>query len=535
MCMPLIIQKDSKMLLETAHPLFNEIKDSIIAFSELLESPDYVYTYKITPLSVWTALANGYTKTYILSTLTKYSRFEIPCEIIDKINECCAKYGAFTLETFNNQYVLKTKSSIPKNVYDYLDSLSLQKTSEGYLLTKEYRGEIKSSLLKLGYPVNDLAGFSKGEALAIEVTDIKTREYQDYATDNFINSGTGTVVLPCGSGKTVIGIKAITTLKTHTLIITNCNSSARQWRKELLKRTNIKEDQVSLYSSKSKTVAPITITTYQMITYRKRKNDIFKHFEILNNNKWGLVIYDEVHIMPAITFRIAASLQSIRRLGLTATLVREDHKETDIFSLIGPKRFDKPWKDLEQLGYLASLKCIEVRVALDEDTKQEYLKEENQNTKFEIASKNKNKKVSLKSILDKHKNEKILIIGYFIDQLYDIQSSIGAPIITGSTPYDEREKLLNDFRENKINILILSKIGNSAIDLPDANVMIQISFQYGSRNEEAQRAGRVTRPKEAQSYFYTLVSKDTVEQNYTHNRQLFLVNQGYSYLIQNAA
>ncbi len=527
----LLVQDDFTILLQTNHSNFSEVRDLVIKFAEIQQSPDALYIFKITALSIWNAVALGLTKVSIFETLKSFSMNEIPSHVAAQINSWFDSYGSVKLiRQDENNLILEISDSILKE--RILKEKSLKTIiGEGLVIKNVYRGEIKLQLMKLGIPVDDQAGFTEGTKINIEMSkEIVMREYQKDASKAVYESGTGVVILPCGSGKTVVGIHLMASLKLSTLIVTNCSGSTAQWKKSILAMTNISEDQVSVYDSKNRVIAPITITTYNMIAYKK--NGEFTHFKEFENQNWGLFIADEVHLAPANTFRIISSFQSIRRLGLTATLVREDGRETDIFSLIGVKRFEKPWKDLEQQGHIASLNLHEVKIPMSAEDRLTYSQATNIQEKFEIAASSKSKVKAIKELMETHKNEPILIIGHFTKQLIELGKELNIPVVSGSMNNADREKIYDEVRNGQRKIFIASKVANAAIDIPNLSVLIQISFQYSSRNEEAQRQGRITRPNKKIGTSYTLVSEDTVEEVYNRNRMTFLTSEGYKYSVK---
>lgn len=550
MTKPLIVQSDNTLLLEVDHPDFEAARDAISPFSELEKSPEHIHTYRITPLSLWNAAASGLNTGDILAELEIYSRYEIPQPVTATIKEQMKRYGLLSLVMENDELILCSKDPI------LLNEMTHNKKLQNYLIEridaekirvkKIYRGHIKQALIKTGFPVEDLAGYEEGDPCEINITPagidetgLELRDYQNSAINAFHRGGgpeggSGVVVLPCGAGKTIIGIGAMDVLKTETLILVTNTIALRQWKDELLAKTDITPEMIGEYSGDKKEIKPVTIATYNILTYRKNKKEEFLHFDIFNSKNWGLIIYDEVHLLPAPVFRMTSEIQSKRRLGLTATLIREDGLETDVFSLIGPKKFDMPWKILERSNWIATALCTEVRIELPENAKMEYSLSKDRE-KFRIASENPRKIDYARRIVNHHKDANIIIIGQYISQLEEFARAFKFPIITGSTPLAEREDLYKKFRSGIIKCIIVSKVANFSIDLPDANVAIQISGTFGSRQEEAQRLGRVLRPKrdENTAYFYTIITSNSVEEKFAHNRQLFLTEQGYTYTILN--
>lgn len=549
---PLIVQSDRSILLETDGPNFEDARDAIAPFAELLKSPEHIHTYRVTPLSIWNAAAAGMSAEEIIDALNTYSKYEVPQNVIIDVQDNVARYGR--LKMFKNEkgeLVLQSDDSLlitqianQKSVQPFITG---SPDAHRIMVKGVDRGNIKSALIKIGFPVEDLAGYIEGAMLpfqlrpkTLEGRDFGLRSYQREAVDAFHaagsnRGGSGVVVLPCGAGKTVVGIGAMERLQTQTLVLTTNTVALRQWRNELLDKTDLQEDQIGEYSGETKEIKPVTMATYQMLTYRKTKDSPFIHFGLFDEGNWGLIIYDEVHLLPAPVFRATASLQARRRLGLTATLVREDAREDDVFSLIGPKKYDVPWKVLEKQGWIAQAVCSEIRVPLEDEDRYRYAIADKRG-KFRIASTNHIKDATCENLVKKHKGDNILVIGQYLDQLKKLAKRFKAPIITGQTPNTKREELYGAFRNGEQKLLIVSKVANFAIDLPDANVAIQVSGTFGSRQEEAQRLGRILRPKSDASVarFYSLVSRDTCDQDYSVKRQLFLTEQGYRYEIRNA-
>lgn len=548
---PLIIQGDFTVLLETQHTDAAVIKKYLGQFADLIKSPEYLHTYRITPLSLWNAASMGFKAEEIISFLEKFGKYNLPHNIKNDIRLFMNRYGLIQMESWDSQ--LKITVQQPQVLQELLSHDSVLALVSQILdeqtieIRSENRGRIKQELIQIGYPVEDLAGYHQGEFLPIEMRKNTTsgasfgfRDYQLSAVESFYQRGTiyggnGILVLPCGSGKTVIGIGIMARLGCATLILTTNVMSVRQWKQEILDKTHLTEDQIGEYNGTSKDVRPVTVATYQILTYRKTKNSEFKHMRLFNERDWGLIIYDEVHLLPAPVFRVTADIQATRRLGLTATLIREDGRQEDVFSLIGPKRFDIPWKELEEQGWIAKVHCTEIRVPLDKQAREVYAKAEFKH-KHRIAGEYKGKLSVISNLIRNHNGEPTLIIGQYLDQLKQIAVLFEAPMISGEMPHKERERLYNQFKKGELTLLIVSKVANFAIDLPDASVAIQVSGSFGSRQEEAQRMGRILRPKEEnnQAYFYSIVSKDTKEQEFSMNRQLFLIEQGYRYLIKEA-
>ncbi len=546
---PLIIQSDRTILLEVDNPLYEEARDALSAFAELVKSPEHFHTYRITPISLWNSASAGYTATQIIDLLRKYSRYDIPSNLVYEITETVRRYGRLKLYKSPQQDLI-LESDDPLLLSELLYNKAMQEfvleklDSRRVKVNTQFRGHLKSVLVKLGFPAEDLAGYIEGAPLHFDLRKTLSsgkpfvlRDYQIDAISAFYaggsnRGGSGVIVLPCGAGKTIVGIGVMHKLQTHTLVLTTNTVALRQWKTELLEKTTLTEEQIGEYSGDLKEIKPVTLATYQILTHRKTKDGPFLHFRLFEDGAWGLIIYDEVHLLPAPVFRATADLQAKRRLGLTATLVREDAREDEVFSLIGPKKCDIPWKVLEKQGWIAEAVCTEIRVPMLEEDRYKYVVA-SKSVKFQIASKNPIKISICKQILEHHKEDNVLIIGQYLDQLKIIQRNFGAPIITGQTPNRKREELYQKFRTGEIKLLIVSKVANFAIDLPDANVAIQVSGTFGSRQEEAQRLGRILRPKQSgkQAHFYTIVTRDTLDQDYALNRQLFLTEQGYQYKV----
>jgi len=548
---PLIVQSDRTVLLEVDNPRYPEARDHLARFAELEKSPEHFHTYRITPLSLWNAAAAGLRADEILGALERFTKYDVPPNIRFEVRDYVARYGRLKLERRGEQLVLVSAEAplIAEVVRHKLVRPFIIETIDERTLSvrPDRRGHIKQALIRVGYPVEDLAGYVEGAPLPLRLRGTSLdgkpfviRPYQQEAADVFFaggsaRGGSGVIVLPCGAGKTVVGMAAMAHLQTQTLILCTNITAVRQWLRELLDKTDLADDQIGEYSGETKDVRPVTVATYQILTYRRRKGEAFPHFQIFNAQNWGLIIYDEVHLLPAPVFRITAEIQSCRRLGLTATLVREDHKEDDVFSLIGPKRCDIPWKVLEKQGWIATARCTEIRAPLPDDLRMSYALATARD-KFRIASENPVKLDLLRGLLERHRDDRVLIIGQYIRQIQLIARETKAPLITGSTPTRERDRLYDDFRTGRIQVLIVSKVGNFAVDLPDANVAIQVSGTFGSRQEEAQRLGRILRPKSDNSLaeFYSLVTRDSRDQDFAAKRQLFLTEQGYTYRILDA-
>ena len=537
---PLIVQSDKTALLEVDHPQASDARHDLAVFAELERAPEHIHTYRITKLGLWNARAAGHDAEFVLGVLDRYAKFAVPTSVRTDITETMNRYGRLVirrsvdgeLELVSDSPAILLEASRHKKMADLLGG-RISETS--FRIQDWARGAVKQELLKLGWPAEDLAGYTEGtpHEIALNESNWHIRDYQRQAVNKFWDGGSGVVVLPCGAGKTIVGATAMTVAKTNTLILVTNTVSARQWKAELLKRTSLTEEEIGEYSGSIKEVRPVTIATYQILT-TKRKNE-YAHLALLDANDWGLVIYDEVHLLPAPIFKMTADLQARRRLGLTATLVREDGKEGDVFSLIGPKRFDAPWKEIEAQGYIAPAECFEVRIDLLDEERLDYAMA-SQDDRYRIAATSPVKIPIIQKLLKQHQGEPTLVIGQYLDQIHTVADALNVPFITGETPVDEREVLFDDFRQGRINTLVVSKVANFSIDLPEASVAIQISGSYGSRQEEAQRLGRLLRPKadSRKATFYTLIARDTVDQDFAQNRQRFLAEQGYSYQIIDA-
>ena len=539
---PLMVQSDKTMLLDVHSPSFEECRNDIIAFADLVKSPEHIHTYTLSPLTLWNAVSSGLDSNEIISRLKKWSRYEIDERVIFFIEDTASRYGEFIL-TEEDQDNLRLSVKRERFFLTLFSEPTLKKylrKGDGnyFLISKLDRGTVKAKMVKMGFPVDDRIPLKKGSKLEFDLKDnVEIRDYQKESVDAFLSSGGyGTIVLPCGSGKTIVGIETAVTLKTNTLILCPNVSSVHQWIRELLDKTTLTPDQIGEYSGETKTIKPVTVCTYQVLTYRTKNFDkeetepIYPHFSIFSENNWGLVIYDEVHMLPAPVFRITAELQSIYRLGLTATLIREDGREDEVFSLVGPKRFDTPWAELTQKGFIAKAYCHEVRIPLPHTMELEYALAPKKE-KYRIASQNPLKIKVAEAILKKHEGESILIIGQYLEQLQVFRDHFGYPIITGTTSNKKRDELYDKFRSGEEKVMIVSKVANFAVDLPDASVAIEISGSFGSRQEEAQRLGRILRPKARDSHFYTIVTEYSQEEEFASNRQKFLSEQGYSYSI----
>lgn len=568
---PLIVQTDRTLLLDVHAPLAEECRDALIPFAELIKSPEHLHTYQVTPLSLWNAASAGFSSDMAIETLKKYSRYDVPQSVEVWVKDTAERFGKLRLVPGP---VIEVENGV-KEEYLYLVSSSpfvfkeieSNAFSKKFLVPCEYempaesktelsenekkfcfklnltdRGIIKQNLIKIGWPVKDDVPLVDGAPLEINLREetlsgknFGVREYQQNAAASLVGdkgpgTGFGTIVLPCGAGKTIVGMQLMSILKTNTLIVTTNISAVHQWIDELLDKTNLTSDQIAEYTGESKSIKPVTVATYQILTWRPEKDGPYPHFSLFRSNNWGLIIYDEVHMLPAPVFRVAAELQAVRRVGLTATLIREDGCEGHVFSLVGPKRFDVPWKELEKSRWIATAECIEVRIPLEQGKEIEYAVAGNRE-KHRIASENNLKLGIVKELVEKCTEDKILVIGQYLKQLNEIAAILKVPIVTGKTPNSERDRIFAGFRNGSIKVLVVSKVANFAIDLPDASMAIQVSGTFGSRQEEAQRLGRILRPKERTSRFFTLITKDTVEEEFGNNRQKFLAEQGYSYRI----
>ncbi len=537
---PLIVQSDKTLLLDIDHPLSTECRRAIAPFAELERSPEHIHTYRLTNLGLWNARAAGHDAELVIDTLIKYSRYAVPHSLLVDVAETMSRYGRLRLEAdpIHGLILITTDVGVLEEVIrakKIAPLLGVRIDPETIAVHPSQRGAIKQSLLRLGWPAEDFAGYVDGQAheIALKQNDWKIRPYQELAAEGFWHGGSGVVVLPCGAGKTIVGAAAMAHAKATTLILVTNTIAARQWREELLRRTTLNEDEIGEYSGAKKEIRPVTIATYQVMT--KKKNGVYSHLDLFDTHDWGLIIYDEVHLLPAPIFRFTADIQSRRRLGLTATLVREDGMEGEVFSLIGPKRFDVPWKEIEAQGYIAPAECIEVRVNLTEAERLSYATAEPEE-RYRYCATTRTKRNVVEKLVDLHAGEQILVIGQYIDQLDDLSETLGVPVIKGETPIKEREKLFAAFRTGEITCLVVSKVANFSIDLPEATIAIQVSGAFGSRQEEAQRLGRIVRPKAdgRGAKFYSVVSRDTIDQDFAQNRQRFLAEQGYSYRIIDA-
>ncbi|MFN0052605.1 MAG: DNA repair helicase XPB [Planctomycetales bacterium] len=546
---PLIVQGDHTILVEVHSPRYVEARDALARFAELVKSPEHVHTYRITPLSIWNACAAGMSPQAIVETLHALSKYDVPHHVGTEIAEFASRYGQLQLhrDVRHGLRLDVAREELAAELECHRDVAPWLRERIGaceFSVDVGARGRLKQELIKAGWPVEDLAGYAPGEPLELTLRDVTQgglpfvlRDYQRESADVFYaagseRGGSGVIVLPCGAGKTIVGLACLSRLQTSTLILTTNVTAARQWLAEVLDKTSLTSDQVGEYTGAVKDIRPVTAATYNILTWRSNRDGEFPHMQVFDCRNWGLIIYDEVHLLPAPVFQATAGLQARRRLGLTATLVREDGREEDVFALIGPKKYDVPWKVLEHQGWIAQAQCHEVRVPLPEALKMTYATAPKRD-KFRVAAENPLKGEIVRDLLDRHAQDQVLVIGMFVDQLREVARSRRLPLITGSTPQKRRDELFEQFKTGEVKHLAVSKVANFAVDLPDAAVAIQISGTYGSRQEEAQRLGRILRPKPGanQATFYTLVTRDTVEQDFALNRQLFLTEQGYQYAI----
>jgi len=548
---PLIIQSDASLLADVHDPGFEAARAELAAFAELEKSPEHMHTYRLTPLSLWNAASAGLEAQQILSTLDIYGRFPVPDNVRFFVEDTISRYGKIRLLQTENDRTLfldvpesaiRQELMTNKRISKHLTPHELGDRS-GFLVELYDRGTIKQELIQIGYPVKDEAPLVDGDPLTIPLRDVSragtafsVRDYQTEAAQAFYGTGRpgtgfGTVVLPCGAGKTIVGMKVMEIIGANTLILTTNVAAVHQWIDEILDKTELTEDDVGEYSGDRKVIRAVTVATYQILVWRPDKDSEFPHFRLFSERKWGLIVYDEVHLLPAPVFRVTAEIQAVRRLGLTATLIREDNRESDVFSLVGPKRYDVPWKELEQKGWIAEANCYEIRIDLPENLKIDYATADKRG-KFRVASENPRKIEIARQIIANHREDSIMVIGQYISQLQKLSAALDAPIITGKTPNAEREQIYASFRSGEVRVIVVSKVANFAIDLPDASVAIQVSGTFGSRQEEAQRLGRILRPKEKNSYFYSIISRYTTEESFGANRQKFLTEQGYKYHIE---
>lgn len=537
---PLIVQSDKTVLLEVDHEQAAEARLALAPFAELERAPEHIHTYRITPLALWNARAAGFDAEQVVDVLERYSRFPVPQALLIDVAETMSRYGRVRLQAYP-AYGLVLDSAEPAILEELRrhkkigEMLGQRIDDQTFAVPPSERGRLKQELLKVGWPAEDLAGYIDGEAhpISLDESGWELRDYQTQAADSFWAGGSGVVVLPCGAGKTLVGAAAMAKAQSTTLILVTNTVAGRQWRDELLRRTSLTEQEIGEYSGEKKEIKPVTIATYQVVT-RKTKGE-YRALELFDSRDWGLIIYDEVHLLPAPVFRLTSDLQSRRRLGLTATLVREDGCEGDVFSLIGPKRYDAPWKELESAGYIATADCVEVRVDMTPDERMIYATAETRE-RYRLAASASAKLACVDKLLEQHKGQQALIIGAYVDQLEEIGEHTGAPVIDGRTSTTRREKLFSQFRAGELNTLVVSKVANFSIDLPEAALAIQVSGSFGSRQEEAQRLGRLLRPKAdgREAAFYTLVTRDSIDAEYALHRQRFLAEQGYAYRLVDA-
>lgn len=544
---PVIVQSDGSILLEVQNDAYEDARDAILPFAELVKSPEYVHTYRITPISLWNAAAIGAECDDVMNALNLYSRYEIPSGVGMRIKDAFSRWDAVRLVSSGDELNVEVRDNnilerllASKQVQECVTSVL---PGKGFNISKDVRGRFKHIMIKLGFPVNDLVGYEQGDPLDIPLKkvastgdDFSLRRYQIEAVDNFwaggsARGGQGIVVLPCGAGKTVVGMGVMERANTCTLILCTNVAAVHQWINEILDKTGLGPDDVGEYTAHKKDIKPVTVTTYQILTHRRSKTSPFEHMHLMMARNWGLLIYDEVHVLPAPVFRATTEIQAKRRLGLTATLVREDGLEEDTFSLIGPKCYDVPWKELESKGFIAEAICYEIRLPMPRDTERRYITESDR-VQFRTASENPYKEYVVKELIKKHSDEPVLIIGQYLSQLKRLSSFLKAPLITGATPNARRDELYQEFRNGNVPVMVVSRVANFAIDLPDASVAIQVSGTFGSRQEEAQRLGRILRPKKRISSFYSLVTSNTAEDDFAHKRQVFLAEQGYKYRIE---
>jgi DNA excision repair protein ERCC-3 len=534
---PLIVQSDKTLLLEVDHPQSEPCRREIAVFAELERSPEHVHTYRLTTLGLWNARAAGHDAEQIVDTLVRYSRFPVSPALLLDITESMGRYGRLELHSHpaHGLVLVSQDRAVLTEVMRHKRTKGLLGApidDDSVVVHPSERGRLKQALLAIGWPAEDLAGYVDGEHHPIVLREHgwQLRDYQRQAAENAFHGGSGVVVLPCGAGKTLVGAAAMGLAQSTTLILVTNTVAARQWRDELLARTSLTAEEIGEYSGQTKQIRPVTIATYQILT-SKRKG-VYAHLELLDAHNWGLIVYDEVHLLPAPVFRFTADIQSRRRIGLTATLVREDGREADVFSLIGPKRFDAPWRDIEAQGYIAPADCCEVRVSLPEEDRMAYALAEAED-RYRLAACAPVKSRVVRALIEAHPGDQILVIGQYLDQLENLAEGLEAPLITGKTPVRRRQELFDAFRAGEIRILVVSKVANFSIDLPEARVAVQVSGTFGSRQEEAQRLGRVLRPKAdgGTAHFYTVVTRDTVDADFAAHRQRFLAEQGYAYRI----
>lgn len=554
---PLIVQSDHSILLETSGPKFEAARDALSRFAELVKSPEYIHTYRLSDLSLWNGAASGLTASQVTDDLARFSKYPLPPAIPVYVEDMMGRYGKLRLLPDSDADWLILEADTAVRMKEVKGSRGITKLlgkridACRYRVKTALRGELKQALVKVGHPVQDLAGFVDGTSLEVDLRipdrtgrSWNLRGYQSQAVAAFLggpiassdataDGGSGVVVLPCGAGKTIVGLTVLARLGMRTLILCTNTTALRQWRDEILARTTLEPDDVGEYSGSSKTVCPVTLTTYQMLTHRRTKGGPFTHFGLFDAENWGLVVYDEVHLLPAPVFRAVAGIQARRRLGLTATLVREDGRQGDVFALIGPKRFDVPWRELEHSGWIATAECVEIRVAMSASERLDYAGADDRE-RYRLASTIPAKFDVVESLMERHAGERVLVLGMYLDQLRELSERLGAPLITGETRQSDRDRLFAQYRSGEVQTLVISRVGNFSVDLPDARVAIQVSGSWGSRQEEAQRLGRVLRPKDDdnRAWFYTVVTRESVEQTFAERRQRFLTEQGYRYAIE---
>jgi DNA excision repair protein ERCC-3 len=551
---PLIVQSDLSLLLDVHDPAFEEARAAIGAFASLEKSPEHLHTYQINALSLWNAASAGLGPDEVIAILERFRRYDMPADVPFIVKDTMSRFGRLVLRAIEPE--APAEAGIPSLLLVCSDQavereLAANKRLEkwltpcpgGFRVLLTERGTVKRELLRLGWPVKDEAPLAPGDPLALHLLPARRsggpfslRPYQTDSVSSFMGgglpgSGYGVIVLPCGAGKTIVGMAVMAAIGRKTLVITTNVAAVHQWMDELLDKTDLSPEDLGEYTGVEKTVRPVTVATYQILTWRPDKESDFPHFELFRREKWGLIVYDEVHLLPAPVFRVVAEIQAVRRLGLTATLVREDGREEDVFSLIGPKRYDVPWKDLEKKGFIAEAYCREIRIPLPTQEEVRYTVSEPRE-KHRLAAENSAKYEAVRQLVANHPDDPVMVIGQFLTQLGRLSKELDAPLITGKTPNPERERIYEDFREGKVRVIVVSKVANFAIDLPDASVAIQVSGSFGSRQEEAQRLGRILRPKARNSYFYSLVSRYTVEEDFAANRRKFLTEQGYRYAIE---
>ncbi len=552
---PLVIQSDHTVLLEVDHPLHAEARDLLSAIAELEQSLQHLHLYRLTRLSLWNAAATGMSASGVLERLARYARYGLPAEVARWIDVTMARYGRVVLRREGDDLLLGSEDAAL--VAHLAASPALRPFLEGpagplaLRVRAGYRGLLKQRLRTLGYPPADLAGHLPGAPLAVALRGttragrpFALRSYQQAAVRAFCqedsHGGSGVVVLPCGAGKTAVGMGVLAALRCQALVLCPHATAVHQWRQELLDKTTLEPREIGEYSGERKEIAPVTLATYQILTHRVTVRDPqtggeapFPHFALFGERDWGLIVYDEVHLLPAPIFRATAEIQARRRLGLTATLVREDGRQGDVFSLIGPKVYEAPWRELERQGWLACVQCWEVRVGMASGERLAYVSAGSGHEHSRLSAENPAKVSLVQRLVQSHPGERILVIGRYLRQLQAIARALAAPLITGHSSVAEREHLYRAFRTGKEAVLVVSNVANFALDLPEANVAIQVSGTYGSRQEEAQRLGRLLRPKPdgRPAHFYTLVSQDTADQEHAARRQRFLIEQGYSYTI----